>query len=517
MRNLFLLAVAAFALEVSFADCVTLPGRDGAMAAKVCTPDQGASAPLSSWGNPPAWHGRSNRGPSPLSRAPDSPSATPNQNWPTSSSGSAFKLPTINPPATPPAVNPPPPLPPFTTSPFPPPPDLEAQARSNAAGAGAVFALRAAAHEQALKIAQQNKRDTEAWLATNSASMEKGHGELLQYVDQIDNDLEAERSPNEDENGLISSNQLSNPEVVALRSRISLRSGANSQVGRDIRHVLNRAYKAADSGAPIETVEQAELAVAMTLAADDAHSDGKSELTASLLRVAANTIDLGLGLIPVVASANDAAQVMLGVITGYDLAGYRMEAGDYVLRSVGVVLGMLPIANAGLRFGALVIDRTALFVAHSFRGMSFAEHVRFWLPVTRLVQNEFGAIGSGLHLLIKYQIAFAHDSLRFTHMVAALQAHNHYMSVSARKLMQHFTVAGYESADAFRAALRTNAARDLAAEDMVFNMLKNGERTEVWHDTRKLYAWAYTLPNGHSVRFEKETGKFITFIPANIK
>ena len=58
--------------------------------------------------------------------------------------------------------------------------------------------------------------------------------------------------------------------------------------------------------------------------------------------------DIGNGyakFVPIVGAINDAAQIVHGMITGYDYTGKRMTLADYALRGVGVIAGTVGFGN----------------------------------------------------------------------------------------------------------------------------------------------------------------------------
>lgn len=491
--------------DFSFADCLSLPGRDGAMAATVCTPNATNSTPLSSWGNPPAWYGRSINSPNPIFRAPSPPAIAPNPFPSTSQSVPAFRPPSYSPPAMP--EIPPPKMPELPNVQIPPAPNFGVEAQDAVA---MLSIFRKIALEQALRAAEQNRRASEEWLRATTDVTEKARGELGQYIDQSEDAIETAQSPAVDASGLISVDGLITSKAKGLRNGLIIQS-SDDGLGREIRNLINRALKAGDDGASLSEAEQSHMAIAAAQAADQAITDGKPYLAKSLLRVAATTIDLTFSLIPVVSSANDASQAMLGMLTGYDLAGNRMESGDYILRGVGVVLGLMPTGGI-LRFGSFAVDRTTLFLANAYRKMGFSEYVQFVLPALRVLRNELGAIGSGIGRIAKYQAAFADDSQKLKQMLSVMEEYNSMISVGHRKLMGHPGAAGFESAIALQAAYRTNAARDLLAEEVAFKILKEGVRTQKIMLKRKVLVYEYRLATGYGAYFDATTDKFITFI-----
>jgi hypothetical protein len=79
--------------------------------------------------------------------------------------------------------------------------------------------------------------------------------------------------------------------------------------------------------------------------------------------------------VPVAASVNDALQIVWGMATGYDYAGHPMSAGDYALRGVGIVIGVLPAGQAIVRVGGEVIDRAFVVGSRTIRELGLGRRV----------------------------------------------------------------------------------------------------------------------------------------------
>ncbi len=139
-----------------------------------------------------------------------------------------------------------------------------------------------------------------------------------------------------------------------------LQTSVGTAAGREVRLQINRNLVAAASSLDDDQRSRAWGGVALALGADQAFTEGARRDAAELLRASASVADTILGFIPIVGAVNDATQILFGMATGHDYTGSVMTAGDFGLRGVGMVLGLLP-AKAILTIGGKVLD--AAYVA----------------------------------------------------------------------------------------------------------------------------------------------------------
>ncbi|MCC7441881.1 MAG: hypothetical protein IT285_09615 [Bdellovibrionales bacterium] len=138
-----------------------------------------------------------------------------------------------------------------------------------------------------------------------------------------------------------------------------LKTEPHSPEGREIRSRLNQGLAvAADGSSTLHQQQEALGALTLVVGADLAYAEAEPAAGQSLLHAGAEALDLGLGLLPVAGTVNDAAQILHGMATGHDYAGNPMAAGDYALRGFGIVLGLLPGGSAGVKLGGQLVQRS---------------------------------------------------------------------------------------------------------------------------------------------------------------
>lgn len=181
--------------------------------------------------------------------------------------------------------------------------------------------------------------------------------------------------------GLISSKHLT-PEGQHLRDALSgqIKTAPDSESGAEIRHEVNRALLSLGSpnsniSGNSEKQSQTWGAVGLALAADQSYGDGANADGAELLRHAKQLIDFTLGLVPIIGGLNDLTQIVHGIVTGYDYTGQRMTKADYALRSIGVVISLLPAGNAALKIGNQIISEAFLDGARTIRNSGMGQEL----------------------------------------------------------------------------------------------------------------------------------------------
>jgi|GEM_PF-1886495 len=145
-----------------------------------------------------------------------------------------------------------------------------------------------------------------------------------------------------DDNGLVNFHVVS-PNTAAFARHVgdSLQTSPHTPQGREIRYQLNRGFVAASESSTPGKKAEAWGAISLIVGADQAYADGASKDARYLLRLGASILDVALGFVPVVGTANDLAQLVHGMATGYDYTGERMTSADYALRGVGLVAGIV--------------------------------------------------------------------------------------------------------------------------------------------------------------------------------
>jgi hypothetical protein len=126
-----------------------------------------------------------------------------------------------------------------------------------------------------------------------------------------------------------------------LGDRLNTRS--NDFHGIIVREEINRSLIAASTAKTPEEQSSAMGGIVFSVAADRAYADRDNSSANSLMHQAKVATDFALGIVPVVSSVNDALQILNGMITGRDYTGNEMKTADYALRSLGIVLGLLPV------------------------------------------------------------------------------------------------------------------------------------------------------------------------------
>lgn len=318
------------------------------------------------------------------------------------------------------------------------------------------------------------------------------------------------------QNGLVNERLIPNQEMRLLVRNMGINSDTKTEIGRGVRNAINKVLLLTKADASPETLETMRLSLAAALGADKADADGRPPIARSLLHVAAVTLDIGLGFVPLASSINDATQIIAGAISGYDYTGNRMKAGDYLLRGIGVAIGFVPAASPALRFGEFVLERSVIAVARAARNLEPYVARAMATSAARILTNEIGAIGSNLRKAAFYRQAFADDAERFLHMMETVKHYNDEITVANRKLVQHSGAAGFDSSEALMRIYRTESARNALAEEVAFNMIKEGRIVYDFHRSLRVTTIDYVLVSGHGIRFDYKTGRFITFISPGV-
>ena len=154
-----------------------------------------------------------------------------------------------------------------------------------------------------------------------------------------------------------------------------LQTPIGTTVGLQIRREINRGLVGLAASSDPKAAASAATGVGLALAADSAMQQGNSEDARSLLQLAASSTDLGLSMVPIVGSFNDAAQFVFGMATGYDYTGHKMTSADFALRSLGIALGLFPLGAGGFRIGTAVVSRELISGANILRETSVGKFV----------------------------------------------------------------------------------------------------------------------------------------------
>jgi hypothetical protein len=175
----------------------------------------------------------------------------------------------------------------------------------------------------------------------------------------------------------------------------NIKSDIHNANGKNIRKGLNKALSAS-STATEQKRDAAYTGITFMIAADSASQAGNDLASVQMILVGATFIDFSLGLIPVVGSINDAIQIMHGAATGRDYAGHQMSTSDYVLRTLGVLLPLVP--SKYIKIGSTVISESFVYganlvkhlnigaiLAKTYKGIGvlaihFTEAIHSWLP-----------------------------------------------------------------------------------------------------------------------------------------
>lgn len=205
-----------------------------------------------------------------------------------------------------------------------------------------------------------------------------------------------------DDQGLLNSVALGD-ELGAATDNLAHRldSSLDSVGGRDIREEMNRGLAALASGPKPTAALDVMGGLAFIKGADTAFAQGASGDGQRLLADGTALIDFALGLTPI-SSLNDAIQIVYGMATGRDYAGNPMAAADFALRGIGIIIGLLPGAHAGLT------------VAGKALGPSFEEGARVLGKVNlrAAVQQYFQTAGVFVNEVVKtIAEAFPWDAL----------------------------------------------------------------------------------------------------------
>jgi hypothetical protein len=144
-----------------------------------------------------------------------------------------------------------------------------------------------------------------------------------------------------DRDGLIEADRLSDRTAISLRLACQnfLTSKPATSEGSDIREIVNRCLLIAQNPAKLDRARET---ICYALAADAALNDKDSISYKSFIHYATITLDIALGFIPVISSVNDGVQIFFGLITGKDYTGNEMSGVDYLIRAIGIVIGINP-------------------------------------------------------------------------------------------------------------------------------------------------------------------------------
>jgi hypothetical protein len=161
-----------------------------------------------------------------------------------------------------------------------------------------------------------------------------------------------------DSNGLLNNEVLpANVGNVAHDLSAVLQTSSQTLEGKLVRYQVNRGLVAATNSTDPDLQLHALGGLALAAGADLAYGTGEEANAQRLIAVASQTLDFALGFIPVVSTINDATQIIYGMVTGRDYTGVPMGAGDYALRGLGVVLGILPAGGQVVKLGETLLGR----------------------------------------------------------------------------------------------------------------------------------------------------------------
>jgi hypothetical protein len=191
-----------------------------------------------------------------------------------------------------------------------------------------------------------------------------------------------------DANGLASDGLVSSETARISHSLgFQLQTTASSKTGIALRHEINRALVAYDSLKDESLRARALGALSLAMGADQAYAAGARDAARELLRKTTVVLDRVLGVVPIASSVNDAAQILWGMAFGCDYTGQPMVTGDYSLRGLGIVLGILPV-KAAVQFGSKVVGSLFRSGANWIRKLELSERFAVVLGKDRAAAKE---------------------------------------------------------------------------------------------------------------------------------
>lgn len=251
------------------------------------------------------------------------------------------------------------------------------------------------------------------------------------------------------------------------------------------RSITNAAYATAITETDPQKQGSAVSALAMTQAASDAYAGKDIPMANSYLYLASQFLDVALGFVPFAASVNDLTQIGFGILTGRSYSGDEMSGTDYVLRSLGVVLGIFPAAY----FGKTIINQTVLRGAQVIKNnAAYASMANALLGAAEHVGDVLKIVGA----LVPSSLGEIKKATETSHLVPGTVSH-------VLDVLKRFSA---EDASAFK-ALMTNQALDLTDRWQIINSFKVGSiKFQTMSEGDKLYRWS---TNGNIGRFLSPT------------
>ena len=280
--------------------------------------------------------------------------------------------------------------------------------------------------------------------------------------------------------GLLSNNKL-NTEGKSLRAGIAphLKTLVNSESGQAVRREINRGLLGISHPESVDAYHQSTLlgGIALALGADEAFQTGSPIQGAQLLHSAMKTIDFALGLIPVVSSVNDVAQIVFGMVTGYDYTGSRMTSADFALRGFTAILGLVPLPTPAVKLGVQVISESFIDGAKLIRSTGLGLRIgKALAPISETIgpiAESFGA------LLGKEEASLATlDLEKATEELEALVKNSDSKAIAYfAQVLSDAKIKVNDRLDIIRSFIPETIEFEILAEDLICNR---------WHDESML-------------------------------
>lgn len=154
-----------------------------------------------------------------------------------------------------------------------------------------------------------------------------------------------------------------------------------------------------------------------------------------------------------------------------------------------------------------IIDSALALGAKNQQGIKVLAHA-----FNNVVGNQIGAVGKNIDELVRASKAFTDNPKQASQFISSMKPFkNSKFTEAGRNLTKHPKVMGYESTEAMRKTLNTEAKINSAAQSVVENIIKNGkEVTKTQGRYGKIVE--YRLDNGYGARFYEESNEMIGFI-----
>ncbi len=147
--------------------------------------------------------------------------------------------------------------------------------------------------------------------------------------------------------------KLEDQEIVRRLTSQTISNGSQTNA---LKSEINRATIGYVASSTVEQKNNFSQGLWFLYSADLAYSSQDNPDGDTLLKTAKEIIDFALGFIPVISSINDFTQIIFGLATGKDYSGNEMTTSSYLLRGLGIILGLLPLGGEIVKVGGKILN-----------------------------------------------------------------------------------------------------------------------------------------------------------------